>query len=333
MSEILPSTIAGSVFGTALTLSGVYRPGVITSQLQLTNFHMLKVFLSASAVSALAVALYEKTTRRELSRRPQSNLGLIRPYDGNIIGGAMVGVGMALTGACPGTVLVQVGTGISSGRYAILGGILGGILYTFLARKLRKTPSCGGNQAETLGRRLGMSPTATMLMFEMMCLSVLLAARYFAPGSRESFLRPETAGLVIGVAQLVALVLTRSPVGVSTSYEDVGRWFWDCCGCGSDSLKGKKTFIPTSRAISFAGGIVASSFALSRAVPGVIFEDSSAIPPARGILGGLIMVLGARTAGGCPSGHGISGMSMFSISSFVTVASMFAGGIGLSLLL
>ncbi|KAL1885559.1 hypothetical protein Plec18167_001054 [Paecilomyces lecythidis] len=292
---------------------------------------MLKVFLAASSASALSVALYEKITRRELSRRPQSNLGLLSPYDGNIIGGAMVGMGMALTGACPGTVLVQVGTGISSGRYAIFGGILGGILYTFLTRTLRKTPSCGNNQVETLGKKLGLSPTATMLTFEMMCLGVLLAVNHIVPGSRKSFLGPETAGLLIGAVQLVTLVLTRYPVGVSTSYEDVGRWFWDCCGCGSDLSK--RTFIPTSRAIAFAGGILASSFALSRAVPKVIFDDSLAISPSRGILGGLIMVLGARIAGGCPSGHGISGMSMFSISSFITVASMFAGGIGLSLLI
>jgi hypothetical protein len=51
-SDILLSSIAGSVFGSALTLSGVYLPSVILQQLQMRDFHMLKVFLSASSVSA-----------------------------------------------------------------------------------------------------------------------------------------------------------------------------------------------------------------------------------------------------------------------------------------
>ena len=37
--------------------------------------------------------------------------------------------------------------------------------------------------------------------------------------------------------------------------------------------------------------------------------------------------LGARIAGGCTSGHGISGMAQLSVGSMVAVAAMFAGGI------
>ena len=44
-------------------------------------------------------------------------------------------------------------------------------------------------------------------------------------------------------------------------------------------------------------------------------------------LGGWLIILGSRIAGGCTSGHGISGMSMGANSSFITVAAMFAGGI------
>ena len=42
-------------------------------------------------------------------------------------------------------------------------------------------------------------------------------------------------------------------------------------------------------------------------------------------VGGILLVFGARLAGGCTSGHGLSGMASLSIASFVTVASMFAG--------
>jgi uncharacterized membrane protein YedE/YeeE len=42
---------------------------------------------------------------------------------------------------------------------------------------------------------------------------------------------------------------------------------------------------------------------------------------------GFIMLFGARIAGGCTSGHGISGMAQLSAGSTLAVAAMFAGGI------
>ncbi|KAJ6119765.1 hypothetical protein N7523_004045 [Penicillium sp. IBT 18751x] len=336
-SHLLPSTMAGALFGSALTASGVYLPSVILSQMELEDFHMLKVFLTAGSASGLAVALYERLVHRRISRRPPSNLGRLGPYDGNIIGGVMVGFGMVLTGACPGTVLVQVGTGVPSGRYAIIGGILGGILYTILGKRLRQTPTCADTQANnSLPAKFGVDPNTALLMFEGMCICLILAARYFAPCQVETFLDPVVGGMLIGAGQLATLILTKSPVGVSTCYEDIGRWFSGCLGCETSSSATPgvaRSLIPLSKAIAFASGILASSYVLSKAVPEMIIKDALAISPARGILGGTIMVFGARIAGGCTSGHGISGMSMLGISSIITVASMFAGGIGLALAL
>ncbi len=48
------------------------------------------------------------------SSRSNSTLNWFSAYDGNIVGGALVGVGMSLTGACPGTVIVQLAQGIPS---------------------------------------------------------------------------------------------------------------------------------------------------------------------------------------------------------------------------
>ena len=39
------------------------------------------------------------------------------------------------------------------------------------------------------------------------------------------------------------------------------------------------------------------------------------------------MLFGARIAGGCTSGHGISGMAQLSAGSTLAVVEMFAGGI------
>lgn len=44
------------------------------------------------------------------------------------------------------------------------------------------------------------------------------------------------------------------------------------------------------------------------------------------VLGGALMAFGARLAGGCTSGHGISGTLQLSVSSWITVIFIFLGG-------
>lgn len=44
-------------------------------------------------------------------------------------------------------------------------------------------------------------------------------------------------------------------------------------------------------------------------------------------LGGIVAMVGARMADGCPSGHGLSGMMQLSVSSFVALAMFFSVGV------
>lgn len=50
-------------------------------------------------------------------------------------------------------------------------------------------------------------------------------------------------------------------------------------------------------------------------------------------IGGFLILFGARLAGGCTSGHIISGMSQLAVSSTIFAAAVFAGGIGVAHLL
>ncbi|AFG38716.1 YeeE/YedE thiosulfate transporter family protein [Spirochaeta africana] len=45
------------------------------------------------------------------------------------------------------------------------------------------------------------------------------------------------------------------------------------------------------------------------------------------LAGGVLAMIGARMAGGCPSGHGVSGVSQLGVSSLIAVAMFFIGGI------
>jgi uncharacterized membrane protein YedE/YeeE len=284
-------------------------------------------------VSSIIFALYERLRRCKLPRRPPASLGLLGEYDGNVLGGAMLGAGMAFTGACPGTVLVQLGTGIPSGKSAFVGGLLGGVLYAFSRRGEvpHKNDSDKAAISVSLPERFGISMTTAIMVFEGMCIAMIIAAKYLAPSSDRPLLDPIIGGLLIGFAQLGTLILTRAPVGVSTAYEDIGKWFWRAITWNVSDTKGGNLLF--TRAVCFASGILASVYTLSSVAPQLIMEDALPISPLRSVLGGAIMVFGARLAGGCTSGHGISGMSMLGVSSIITVASMFAGGIGLASLL
>ena len=54
------------------------------------------------------------------------------------------------------------------------------------------------------------------------------------------------------------------------------------------------------------------------------YEDVS-VPAA--FVGGALMLFGCRLAGGCPTGHGLSGMAILSTESYLAVAAMFGSAI------
>jgi uncharacterized membrane protein YedE/YeeE len=75
-------------------------------------------------------------------------------------------------------------------------------------------------------------------------------------------------------------------------------------------------------------GIAVGSYTFALLSSSIRFETVADISPIRGTIGGLIMVLGIRLAGGCTSGHGISGMFMLRVSSLTTFTFMFISGFG-----
>jgi len=140
-------------------------------------------------------------------------------------------------------------------------------------------------------------------------------------------------GVLIGFSQLAGLFLTGNTLGVSTAYEQVGDLFW---WAKERIVDGKDVPRPSIKSTAFVFGSVAGSFGIWK----LLIEG---LPLASGVevkiggliavFGGVLLTFGARIAGGCTSGHGISGMSQMSISSFVSVAAMFGGGMGVAALM
>ncbi len=122
---VIVGLLMGLVFGFALEKSRVFEPGIIVGQMQLRNFIMIKVFLTAVATGAVVLEVLNGFGIVKL--QPKAAL-----YAADIVGGLLLGVGIALAGACPGTTLAQIGAGYRDALFTLAGGILGALAFSGL---------------------------------------------------------------------------------------------------------------------------------------------------------------------------------------------------------
>lgn len=102
--------LVGVMFGLALTKGEAISWFRIQEMFHFESFHMYGIFMTAVPTGALSLFLirrYRLTT--------SDGAAITRPekvyHHGVIIGGMLFGFGWALTGACPGPIYAQMGTG------------------------------------------------------------------------------------------------------------------------------------------------------------------------------------------------------------------------------
>src|SRR5258708_31847872 len=93
--------------------------------MQLRTFIMIRVFLTAVATGAVVLAILNGFDIVKL--QPKAAI-----YAADIGGGLLLGVGIALAGACPGTTLAQIGAGYRDAFFTLAGGILGALAFSYL---------------------------------------------------------------------------------------------------------------------------------------------------------------------------------------------------------
>lgn len=158
---------------------------------------------------------------------------------------------------------------------------------------------------------------------------------------RDKAWSPYVAGALIGLLQIPTFLLIDTALGASSSYVTVAAQIAAQLDSGvgqikylADHMWGAKNWWQVAVVIGIALGTMLSmnlSGARRHAISPVWSRTmgtgmlSSRAPIA--FLAGFVMLFGARIAGGCTSGHGISGMAQLSVGSTVAVAAMFAGGI------
>jgi len=105
--------------------------------------------------------------------KSNSTLGIWSLYDGNLSGGVLVGIGMALSGACPGTVLVQLALGLPSAYMTAAGAVLGAGAHVKLRHLITSTRQTRGDPGPTAQK---------MTISEMSFSSLVTVAGIFGAG-------------------------------------------------------------------------------------------------------------------------------------------------------
>ena len=158
----------GAIFGMALEKGRVCEGGVIVCQMQMSRHAMLKMFLSAVATGLIVLAIMVGFGFAKLS--PKATL-----FAADIVGGAMLGVGIVIAGACPGTVLAQIGTGYKDAIYTFVGGLFGALLFTYLEPNVLKPVLTTGAYGKlTLDQLLGLPFPAVALTFAAIIIGFLV---------------------------------------------------------------------------------------------------------------------------------------------------------------
>lgn len=127
--------IVGVLFGIVFVKAEVVSWFRIQEMFRFQSFHMFGIIGSAVIVGMISIWLIKKFNIKTIYNEP------IKISDksfnkGQIYGGLIFGFGWAITGACPGPLFAQIGTGTTVIAITLLSAIAGTWVYGYLREKL-----------------------------------------------------------------------------------------------------------------------------------------------------------------------------------------------------
>lgn len=123
--------IVGVVFGVALTKGEAISWYRMQEMFYFQGFHMYGIFMTAVPIGALSIWLIRKFKIKTIENENVDPI--LKPYHhGVIFGGLIFGFGWALTGACPGPLYAQIGSGYLVTVITFLSALLGTWVFALL---------------------------------------------------------------------------------------------------------------------------------------------------------------------------------------------------------
>lgn len=135
MKEKASVLIIGMFFGIVLVKSEVISWFRIQKMFRFEELHMYLVIGSAVVVAAISLLIMKRFEVKTVGG--QEITIREKPFQkGIVIGGVIFGMGWAVTGACPGPIYAQIGSGEYIAIVTFIGALGGMFLYAFLRPRL-----------------------------------------------------------------------------------------------------------------------------------------------------------------------------------------------------
>ncbi|MCF3107633.1 YeeE/YedE family protein [Niabella sp. CC-SYL272] len=127
--------VVGMLFGIVLVKAEVVNWFRIQEMFRLQSFHMYGVIGTAVVTGIVSVWLIKKFNVKTIYGEPVK-IASKTFNKGQIYGGLIFGLGWAMTGACPGPLFAQIGTGSTVVVVTLLSAVVGTWVYGLVREKL-----------------------------------------------------------------------------------------------------------------------------------------------------------------------------------------------------
>lgn len=315
----------GFLFGAILQSAKLNKYNTISGMARLEDFTVAKAIAVAVGVGAILLSIEIGMGYASFHVKPLLLVGIG-------IGGLIFGAGMAILGYCPGTLPVSLGEGSMDALVGIIGGVCGGIVYTLIQ------PSIQGMLGPDLGKLSLQSAMGSGVFYYILTLvfGLLLVGIAFLLHKieRKKGYNWLFAGVALAVLNSINFLISvfGRPIGASTTYPYLGDLLTGLTNNNYFTAIEK----PGKWELIFLAGAMLSGLVISLLRKDfkirLIYSGwsktqgkSSSKRILWAFIGGFIMLIGARMAGGCTSGHVISGGMQIALSSLLFGAFVFTG--------
>ncbi len=314
---MLLTFIFGSLFGAILQYAHVNRYDVISGL-------AIREDLTVAKMLSLSVGIGIILVNFEIASGLASYH--IKPFllGGIVLGGLVFGSGMAILGYCPGTLAISLGEGSLDALVGILGGLVGGVVFTLLLPYIK--PILDTNLGKvSLNTSLG---SGTLFFVLVVIIGVVFSISAFVLHKIDRVKDKKWILSGIALAFLNAIIfltfVSNRPIGASTSYP----YFGDLIIGLTNNSYFAKIKVPGHWELIFLAGAVVASFLISlikKEFKLILIHNNWQVHKGENtigrvfwsFIGGFILIFGARMAGGCTSGHILSGGMQLAYSSLV----------------
>lgn len=317
--------VFGFVFGVIIQYAKLNKFNVISGLARLEDFAVLKAIAIAVGLGILFMNI-------------EIGMGLatyhIKPLivGGIVFGGLIFGSGMAILGYCPGTLPISLGQGSVDAFIGIVGGLFGGLVYTIILPSLSVIlgPDLGAISVNSLiGTNFIFYTVSIFIAVLFVAIAFWLHKREKANNYKWLF-----AGIALAILNsiMVLIPVFNRPIGASTSFPYTA----DLIAGLTQNNYFTKIETPGNWELifltgAFLAGLIISLFKKEFKIRLIYssWKEHKGESKIKRIVwsftGGFVLIIGARIAEGCTSGHILSGGMQLAISSLLFTITTFVG--------